>query len=122
MNVEKLNVTFDEKKLFIHVMKENSFSNGLIMYLEELKIQLKKELCHNADAFTFVLQTYIELGSLVYPDPSHCYSLIPREVNQIDWNEGLKNGFVANSSNPKLTILIELESCLNIKFGNCNQL
>jgi len=116
MYAKKLNISFDEQKLRPHVIESNSFSKGLIMYLEQLKIQLNKDL-GDSDAFAYTLQSYTELGSLVYPDPSYCYSLIPREVNCVDWESCLKQ-FVVNSSNEKSIIPIELQNGFNIKFGN----
>lgn len=79
----KEDIIFRPEKLQEYVTKEKSFSKGLLAYLEFLEKELK--IINSPSLELNILQVLSELGGLVFPNASACYSLIPKDLKILEW-------------------------------------
>lgn len=84
------NTQFELDVLQTYVHQEKTFGKGLIAYLKVLENKLDQAIPNNKKLKLKVLQVLSELGSLVFPNPSACYSLVPSDLAQLDWKSILK--------------------------------
>lgn len=77
-------VIFESERLKIKVEESNNFMRGLIAYLSEVDKQLNK-ISNNDELKSWAFQIIAELGTLIYPNPGTCYSLIPQDLKKINW-------------------------------------
>lgn len=88
---------------------------GLVLYLKELEEQLN-QITDDKELQLYIFQIVSELGSLVFPNTSACYSIIPGDLKSIDWEQELKKKKNINivKDYPKIQQLIN-------KFENAEQ-
>lgn len=73
---------FNLKKLQQFINQEKSFGKGLIVYLKEFEKQLD-QITDARNFKLYIFQIVSELGSLVFPNTSACYSIIPGGLKRI---------------------------------------
>lgn len=88
--VNKHSIYFEPEVLQTFVYKHKAFSKGLIKYLDQLTNQLA-EINIDNDLKLYIFQILAELGSLVFPNTSACYSLVPNDLKKINWNPLVNN-------------------------------
>ena len=75
-------VEFNLERLQQFIDQEGTFGKGLIVYLQQLEKQLDL-ITDDKDLKLYIFQILSELGSLVFPNTSACYSIIPGDLKKI---------------------------------------
>lgn len=83
-------IEFNLELLQQFINKEKSFGKGLVEYLKQLEKQLD-QITDDKDLKMYMLQILSEMGSLVFPNTSACYSIIPNDLKELKWEELLQN-------------------------------
>lgn len=99
-NGVKANIQFEPAVLQTYIDQEKTFGKGLIAYLYFLEKQLDSAIIDAKKLKLYIFQILSELGSLVFPNTSACYSLVPNDLKKLDWesiiarlNQKLKERF-----------------------------
>ena len=102
---------FNLEKLQQSINQEGTFGKGLIAYLKAFEKQLD-EMTDDKDLKLYIFQILSELGSLIFPNTSACYSIIPSDLKKIKWEKILQefNNKIENK-NPDIK---EIKPVLNI--------
>lgn len=104
-------VEFNLEKLQQFIDQEGTFGKGLIVYLQQLEKQLDL-ITDDKDLKLYIFQILSELGSLVFPNTSACYSIIPGDLKRVKWDEKLQD--FNNKIENKNCDIKEIQSLLNI--------
>jgi hypothetical protein len=80
-------IEFNPAILQTIIDNKKSFSKGLIAYLQKLEKELETLISDNTELKCYILQMFIELGSLVFPNTTACYSIIPKDLKDLNWKE-----------------------------------
>jgi hypothetical protein len=78
-------IEFNPAILQTIIDNKKSFSKGLIAYLQKLEKELETLISDNTELKCYILQMFIELGSLVFPNTTACYSIIPKDLKDLNW-------------------------------------
>lgn len=109
-------ISFDPEKLQTHIDNTKTFGKGLIAYLEELDNQLDN-LDIETDLKLLIMQRFSEIGSLVFPNTSSCYALVPSDLKKIDWDL-LAKSHIKTFKNKNKSEFAKIEVMLTA-FTNC---
>ena len=82
-------VEFNLDQLQQLINQEGTFGKGLVAYLKKLEKELDK-ITDDKDLKLLIFQIVSELGSLVFPNTSACYSIIPNDLKKIKWEDKLQ--------------------------------
>ena len=80
----KSKIRFEPEIFQKYVDEKKTFGKGLVAYLEHLEKQLD-QMIDDKDLKLYIFQILSELGSLVFPSTSACYSIIPNDLKQLKW-------------------------------------
>lgn len=72
---------FNLEKLQQLINQERTFGKGLIAYLKAFEKQLD-DITDDKDFKLYIFQILSELGSLVFPNTTSCYSIIPNDLKK----------------------------------------
>lgn len=70
----------------LNKLAKHDYEHGVLTYLKQVDQQLSQSNCLHKQE---IWQYFLELVSLVYPKTSACYSLIPSELKNIQWEQCL---------------------------------
>lgn len=104
-----LQFNLEELQQFIN--QKGTFGKGLIAYLKEFEKQLD-QTTDDRDLKLYIFQIVSELGSLVFPNTSACYSIIPGDLKRVQWDERLQD--FNNKIENKNSDIKQIKSLLNI--------
>jgi hypothetical protein len=82
-------IAFQPFVLQSYIDEKKSFSKGLIAYLMLLEKELD-QISDDKNLKLLIFQMFTELGSLVFPNTSACYSIIPKDLKDLKWEEIIK--------------------------------
>lgn len=105
-------VEFNLEKLQQFINKEKTFGKRLVAYLKDFEKQLD-EITDDKDLKLYIFQILSELGSLVFPNTTSCYSIIPGDLKKIQWEEKLQKFNDKMNNNPDIK---DIEPLLNVFF------
>ena len=111
-------IKFSLETLQQFIDQEGTFGKGLIVYLEQLEKQLDL-ITDDKNLKSYIFQILSEIGSLVFPNTSACYSIIPGDLKRIEWDEQLQdfNNKIENKNSDIKEIIPLLNVFLSKKYS-----
>jgi hypothetical protein len=109
----KSTLRFEPTVLQKYINEKKTFGKGLVAYLEHFDERLD-QITDDKDLKLYLFQILSELGSLVFPNTSACYSIIPNDLKQFKWEQIIHQGNKQFKKKATISEIAKIQPLINV--------